>query len=558
MAQVRVVSAIADKNNLVLYLEDGKEITIPQGDPRIAKLTNDLLPFIARKEVAVVDLEDFSIYNQFSESTGGFVRFMRIAKSKVKSFFGLGSEEPVEETKPASTSKPVWKEPKEEPAPKPVEPVLTTQEVIQQARPMKDDDKVDAHETVVAVVKTAEGEKLIPGAEALKSQFAHANGTKDSKGIKNLMLRMAKMVGKRDHSVEDLLRFLEKGDLPVADDGSIIAYKILRQKSEGVFVDCHSGNVTQKVGSYVVVDESMVDKNRRNECSNGLHIARRGYLGGFSGDICVLCKIDPEDVITVPHNDPNKVRVCGYHILAVIPREAFLKLKNNRPMTDNPVAQELLAQAMSGKHIGRLEEVRITEQMGRGLKIKSLVSGEVTYDSTVSQTQVSKAKAFDDKDSKASTAPSTVDVRELNKKMVAEEAKAAKPETNAEKVRKAFISKDYAAVDAIKRKAKVSFEKLGLSPMEQSTMADFYAGNIKTETVEPQTKAKPAKQAVKPKDEAPKVSQPNNDAPAREWARYYFSQKAWSALFDLKRSKKVHWNRLGLTPEEVVEIEKHR
>ena len=664
MTQVRVASAIADKNNLVLYLENGDTISVPQNDPRVAKLVEDLIPFISRQEIAVVDLENFSIYNSFTEKTGGLVRFFKIAKERVKSFFGLESHDEEVEVANATKNTPKPVEPKEEkPAPA---LVPTSAEILSEAVAVEASDSVGIHETVIAVVEVEGEQKIVPHIENIKEQVSHANKSGNTIGVQNLIVRMAKMTGKRDHSVEDLLRFLEKGDLPVADDGSIIAYKILRRArgKEDTFVDCHSGNVFQRIGSYVVVDESMVDKNRRNECSNGLHIARRGYLGSFSGDVCVLCKIDPEDVITVPHNDPNKVRVCGYHILSLIPPESFSKLKSNAPMTSNPVAAKLLAEAISGKHIERIEEVRITQSYGGGLKITPIVNGVKVPVAEVTKEELSKAKAFDDKPATPEAAP--MSVRDVQKKIAEEEVKvaaeqSAKPESNAMKVRRAFDAKDYATVDVIKRKAKVSFEKLGLNSMEQSTMADFYAGNIKkepetvlnppttdgmkvieqalaeapkpvnrigfkktkdgfepltnkehahhlhgymvnenstiserkkaaqtlldlkkkskisyeklglpndtasrieavlsaeeVEEAKPQTKAKPAEQAVKPKDEA---KAPETSAPAREWARFYFQQKSWAALHNLKKSKKVSWERLGFNDEEVAELESHK
>ena len=87
-----------------------------------------------------------------------------------------------------------------------------------------------------------------------------------------------------------------------------------------------------------------------------MHIARRGYLGGFGGDVCVLCKIDPEDVMVVPHNDPNKVRVKGYHILSVMSDEAMKLLRANKPMTGEEDALELVYRAIKGDHIDRIEQ----------------------------------------------------------------------------------------------------------------------------------------------------------------------------------------------------------
>lgn len=238
-------------------------------------------------------------------------------------------------------------------------------------------DEVDtAENTIIAVVDG----KIIPGMEKIKTQFTRAAKMGSTQGVELFLRRLGSVIDKRSHSVEDLLKFMERADLPIADDGTIIIYKILRhapssreEKSiKNVYVDCHSKKVEQWVGAYVCMDEKLVDHNRNNECSNGLHVARRGYLSNFSGDICVLAKLAPEDVIAVPSYDANKMRVCGYHIIAEIPNDLFNRLKSNQAMTSSEAGKILLADAMAGKHIGKTHEVRITGQMGNGVVTKKL------------------------------------------------------------------------------------------------------------------------------------------------------------------------------------------
>ncbi|MEL2330844.1 hypothetical protein, partial [Klebsiella pneumoniae] len=86
---------------------------------------------------------------------------------------------------------------------------------------------------------------------------------------------------------------------PIADDGCIVIYKLLLKDGpsdhkEFSYRDIHSQKVPQSVGTLVCMNESLVDPDRRNECSNGLHVARRQYLGNFSGNVCVLAKVAPE------------------------------------------------------------------------------------------------------------------------------------------------------------------------------------------------------------------------------------------------------------------------
>ena len=229
------------------------------------------------------------------------------------------------------------------------------------------------------------------------------NQTRKVEGFQNFMTRISAVIKKRRHSVEDLIRFLERADLPLANDGSVIAYKMLRNSTNGTFVDCHSGKVKQRVGSVVRVLPELIDLSRDRDCSNGLHIARRGYLSGFSGDVCVLCKIAPEDFMAVPHSDANKVRVAGYQILDVIDPKTTNKLKQNRPGTDDKHFLNQMYKAIHGLYPAPVEEVLITQQMGGGLRITPLrqIPPEPTLPPELIRAPAPKAlleenKAFDD------------------------------------------------------------------------------------------------------------------------------------------------------------------
>jgi hypothetical protein len=235
----------------------------------------------------------------------------------------------------------------------------------------------DETHTIIAVVDG----KVIPGMEKIKTQFTRAAKLGSTLGVENFLRRLAAVIEKRSHSIEDLLKFMERGDLPIADDGSILIYKVLSRKgskTDGKFVDCHTRNVEQWTGAYVCMDESLVDHNRSTECSNGLHVARRGYIRGFSGDVCVLAKLAPEDVIAVPAYDANKMRVCGYHILMELSEVQYKLLKNNNPITDDAEGKTLLANALAGRHIHKTHEVRITGQKGTGVTVKKLTTDVFT------------------------------------------------------------------------------------------------------------------------------------------------------------------------------------
>jgi hypothetical protein len=156
------------------------------------------------------------------------------------------------------------------------------------------------------------------------------------------------------HSAEDLLAFMKHADLPIADDGKLIAYKVLRRKhgTEDTFVDCHTGSIPQRVGSRVQMPEGEVNRNRHNSCSTGLHICSRDYFNGFSGDVIALIKVAPEDVITVPHNEHTKVRARAYEIVAVLDKETEADLRKNpsKQLHQDSKGWQVLTAVVAGDH----------------------------------------------------------------------------------------------------------------------------------------------------------------------------------------------------------------
>jgi hypothetical protein len=92
----------------------------------------------------------------------------------------------------------------------------------------------------------------------------------------------------------------------------------------------------------------------------------------------VLAKLDSEDVITIPTYDANKMRVCGYHIIAELSEAQYKRLRENLPITNTEDGQKLLAQMMAGNHVRRTHEVRITGSMGNGVKTTAIPERKVT------------------------------------------------------------------------------------------------------------------------------------------------------------------------------------
>lgn len=285
-------------------------------------------------------------------------------------------------------------------APAPVAPVQTNEQKIVEANarldilekeavPASDPkfyEKLTEDETVVAV--TNGGRTIIPEAQHLAAQVKAATDLKDFTGFQKFLERLGTVVNKRRFSVEDLMKFMKHGDLPIADDGSIVIYKRLTKSGKDkqgrdIYVDVHSRRVTQRVGSRVFMDESLVDPDRRQDCSNGLHVAALSYLRSFSGEITIIGKVAPEDIIAVPEYSNNKMRVAGYDILAVLDKDQTSTVNNGGKLSNVKGGAELLNAVLRGKHIKIDQTVQIGGAQGTKLTITDLED----VDSTVAPLQ---------------------------------------------------------------------------------------------------------------------------------------------------------------------------
>lgn len=242
-------------------------------------------------------------------------------------------------------------------------------------------EELKEDETVVAV--TNGGRTIVPEAQHLGTQLKAATALKDFTGFQAFLERLGPVVPKRRFSVEDLMKFMKHGDLPIADDGSIVIYKRLTKSGkdkEGrdIYVDVHSRKVTQRVGSRVFMDESLVDPDRRQDCSNGLHVAALSYLSGFSGEITIIGKVAPEDVIAVPQYSNNKMRVAGYDILAVLDKDQTATVNNGGKLSNVKGGAELLNAVLRGKHIKIDQTVQIGGAQGTKLTITELENVDPT------------------------------------------------------------------------------------------------------------------------------------------------------------------------------------
>lgn len=410
----------------------------------------------------------------------------------------------------------------------------------------------DVKEDEVVVAVTNNG--VIPGVENLHRHLRQSAKLKDYKGFTKFLERLAPVIKDRLHSVEDLMKFMETAELPIADDGSILFLKRLQFKgtedSKRVFVDCHSGNIRQWVGCKVQVREDLVDPDRRQDCSNGLHVASMSYIRTFGGNVTILGKVAPEDVFAVPEYNTNKMRVAAYHIIAELPEEERCNVNSGIYLSKTEVGKKLLNDAIVGNHSSPTTLVMVGGHYGTNLKYTNLSSGSVEQFRTVANKEAlnmeeSLNEAVAAEPVKATDLKPIVNkaptVKEQIQELIKEFLNATTPEDK------------LAAADLLvemRGKARKPWAALGVGSDVVAKIADVRT----TYTAKPIGKPKPVKQAKVHRSAtatkvAPSGKHADNLRSILNDTSYTVYQKG-HALQDYKRHAKKSFTAMGLTEEE--------
>ena len=117
-------------------------------------------------------------------------------------------------------------------------------------------------------------------------------------------------------AVNELYGFLEASALPITEDGDFLAYKKVRAD----FLDYYSGTMDNSVGQVLKMPRNMVNEDKNETCSYGLHFCSLNYLPHYHGGQghVVIVKVNPADVVAVPADYNNsKGRACGYEIVGL-------------------------------------------------------------------------------------------------------------------------------------------------------------------------------------------------------------------------------------------------
>lgn len=87
-----------------------------------------------------------------------------------------------------------------------------------------------------------------------------------------------------------------------------------------IYTDSYTKTFRIQIGSPVIMERNLCDLKQENDCSRGLHVAGKGWLGsGYFGAVPLRVLVSPADVVAVPPNDNyGKMRVCTYYPIEVV------------------------------------------------------------------------------------------------------------------------------------------------------------------------------------------------------------------------------------------------
>ena len=175
---------------------------------------------------------------------------------------------------------------------------------------------------------TYDGEPVSDNLSAAISSVLAEKG--DVRPFANFAARIAANPGFRSRNA--LFAWVQRHGLNIDEDGYVIAYKGVTASDTGDYVSIshgygvvngevvEHGALRNNVGDVVEVPRHKVDDDPNTHCSFGLHAGTYSYANNFKRGVLLTVKIDPADVVSVPH-DGHKIRCSKYVVVAVTETE---------------------------------------------------------------------------------------------------------------------------------------------------------------------------------------------------------------------------------------------
>ena len=140
----------------------------------------------------------------------------------------------------------------------------------------------------------------------------------------------------------ELMKFLEKANLPITPDGMFIGYRSVKAD----YMDYYSGTFDNSIGQVCKMERRDVNEDPKQSCQRGLHIGSKDYSWNFvNNGRLMVCAINPRDVVAVPESYmADKMRVCEFKVIAEVERTKERNEWDDKAISDYQETDEDLAE----------------------------------------------------------------------------------------------------------------------------------------------------------------------------------------------------------------------
>ena len=121
------------------------------------------------------------------------------------------------------------------------------------------------------------------------------------------------------NSYNEMWDFIKHNDIKIHDNGAIIGYKKVTVGADGKLYDSYTHTVPNDPGTLVQMPRHLVNDNKSETCSYGLHVGSIDYVRNFSGNQIVKVLVAPAMVVSVPTDyNGQKMRCAEYFVLETL------------------------------------------------------------------------------------------------------------------------------------------------------------------------------------------------------------------------------------------------
>lgn len=136
-------------------------------------------------------------------------------------------------------------------------------------------------------------------------------------------------------AVNQLFDWVKRAGLTITPEGKLLGYRSVMRvtdhnkhsvaenvRDKADYVDWRTKSFDNSIGEVVSMPRNQVDENPKHSCHPGLHVASHNYAHGFGSlhgedRVILFVEVCPSDVVAVPENEHDKMRVCKFKVLGV-------------------------------------------------------------------------------------------------------------------------------------------------------------------------------------------------------------------------------------------------